>query len=78
MHHDHTSVQVCPTFASVTVGPGELRIRRIRIRITSWGIMGSWPRQPSPKGSVGCGDFVCHVECLRKLLEVLDWLNEDD
>ena len=43
-------------------GPGELRIRRIRIRITaalmpvdaritSWGIMGSWPRQPSPKGS---------------------------
>ena len=70
-------------------GPGELRIRRIRIRITaalmpvdaritSLRIMGLWPRQPSPKRFMGCSDFVCHVECLRKLLEVLVWLNKDD
>ena len=66
-----------------------MHIRLIRFRIiaalmpvdagiTSWGIMGLWPRHPSPKRFVGCGDFVCHVECLRKLLEALVWLNEED
>ena len=42
-------------------------------RITSWGIMGSWPRQPSPKRFADCGGFICHVWCLRKLLEALVW-----
>ena len=51
---------------------------QVNVRITRRGIMGLWRRQPSPKHFVGCGDFVCHVECTRKLLEALVWLNKDD